>query len=407
MKFSDWKLLKEYLSPDYLSKEAEKVKNAVSKEFKSLYSIPDFETFKRPNEPDQHSNLFTDEDLHTFAMNYTVKGDLYSVDVWKAEDVRPFVTYYIEDGSTDNLIKYLPSMVKQPSKTRVAEPKMKAVTENENVKITPQNPKVETPLGKEGNFTEEEPVSLQAKKVDDDYDYSDPDTVFEDLATYIDMVIKGTQPSLLITGSPGVGKTYTVLKQLKDAGLKKGVDFIHVKGRSTAAGMYITLYEENGKLIVFDDCDSVFGNADGVNVLKGALDSYGERDISWLVGRPLKDSSGKTVPKHFTFTGRVIFISNLPQRKIDDAIKSRSFVLEVALTPEDMLKKMRKDLPNVHPEIPLPIREDALEFIESVSKKSKNLELNMRTLVKAIKILRNVSDLKVAERLIMQQCSYK
>jgi hypothetical protein len=221
------------------------------------------------------------------------------------------------------------------------------------------------------------------------------------------MVIKGTQPSLLITGSPGVGKTYTVLKQIKDAGLKKGVDFIHVKGRSTAAGMYITLYEENGKLIVFDDCDSVFANADGVNVLKGALDSYGERDISWLVGRPLKDSSGKSVPKHFTFTGRVIFISNLPQKKIDDAIKSRSFVLEVALTPEDMLKKMRKDLPNVHPEIPLPIREDALDFIESVSTKTKNLELNMRTLVKAIKILRNVSNLKVAERLIMQQCSYK
>lgn len=392
MRFSDWKRINENLTEEYLSKEAQRIKDEVANKFKTLYAIPDFEVFKRPNEPEQHSNLFTDDDLNTFALNYTSKGELYSVDVWKKEDTKPFVTYYVERGSSKGLISMLPDLVKNPSKPQASRSKEKVLAENaDDLKVVPEEPKPATPVHHDN----------------DDYDYSDPETVFEDLETYVKMVIKGTQPSLLITGSPGVGKTYSVLQILKEEGLKKGEDYIHIKGRSTAAGMVITLFEENGKLLVFDDCDSVFGNPDGVNILKGALDSYGERDISWLVGKPLKTADGQKIPKHFTFTGRIIFISNLPQRKIDDAIKSRSFVLEVALTPEDMIKKMKKDLPNVHKEVPLVTREKAMNFVERVAKHAKNLELNMRTLVKAIKILQEVDNLEVAKRLIMQQCSYK
>jgi hypothetical protein len=399
MKFSEWKLL-EMISRGDLKKEAEKVKEIIAQKYNSLYHfVPDFNTFTRPGEPEQKSILFTEDGSTSFSLNFTTKGDIFSIDVYK-ETADPIVTYYVERGSLEDVAVMAPEILKNPKKTPGAiKPKKKVLQEDvdEEPKLTPSEPKPETSL---------DPEVKKAEKIENEYDYSDPETIFEDLKSYVEMVIKGTQPSLLITGSPGAGKTYSVLKQVKDAGLEKGKDYVHIKGRGTAAGLFISLYDNNGKLIIFDDCDSIFGPGDAVNILKGALDSYEEREISWLVGKPLV-SDGKKLPKTFTFTGRVIFISNLPQRKIDDAIKSRSFMIEVALTPEDMIKKMKKELPMVYPEVPLYLREEAMDTIEDVYKNAKNLELNMRTLVKAIKILREIPDLKVARRLILQQCSYK
>lgn len=45
-------------------------------------------------------------------------------------------------------------------------------------------------------------------------------------------------------------------------------------------GLYMALFINRDKLIVFDDCDSVFGNIDSVNILKAALDSYDTRMVS-------------------------------------------------------------------------------------------------------------------------------
>jgi hypothetical protein len=400
MKFLDWKLLKESLSKDYLNKEAEKIKTAISK-FREVYVFPDFETFKRPGEPEQQSNLFTDDKLNTFSVNYTLKGEPYSIDFWKPTSIEPMITYYVKSGNIEEIADAIPTILDNPER-RFDRNKVKisrAKVLQENLDLEAQKPKKEVSL---------DPVVKKANaQFQDDFDYGDPETIFEDLKVYVDMVIKGIQPSLLVTGSPGVGKTYSITDQIKKAGLIKDKDFVHIKGRSTAAGMYITLYENNGKLIIFDDCDSIWKYEDAVNILKGALDSYGERSISWLVGKPLKLSDGSNAPKSFDFTGRVIFISNLPQRKIDDAVKSRSFVLEVALTPEDMIKKMHKELPNIHIEVPLAYKTEALDLIESAADDAKNLEISMRTLVKAIKILKVIDDLSLAKRLILQQCSYK
>jgi len=400
MKFLDWKLLKESLSKDYLSKEAEKVKKAISK-FREVYVFPDFETFKRPGEPEQQSNLFTDDKLNTFSVNYTLKGEPYSIDFWKPASIAPMITYYVKSGNIEEIADAIPSILDNPERrfdrNKVKTSKTKVL--QESVDLEGHTPKPETSL---------DPIVKKANaQAHDEFDYGDPDTIFEDLKVYVDMIIKGTQPSLLVTGSPGVGKTWNITNQLKAAGLVKDKDFVHIKGRSTAAGMYITLFENNGKLIIFDDCDSIWKSEDAVNILKGALDSYGVRQISWLVGKPLKLSDGNNAPKTFDFTGRVIFISNLPQRKIDDAVKSRSFVIEVALTPEDMIKRMKRELKDIHVEVPLAFKQEALDIIESAADDAKNLEVSMRTLVKAIKILKGVDNLELAKRLIMQQCSYK
>jgi len=405
MKFEDWKIMvRESLSLNYLREKGLMIKDKLEKDFERLYFIPDFDTFSRNGEPLQQSVLFTNKELKTFSFNYTEDGKLFSIDFWhpKAKNPKPSITVYYHRGSLEDLYLVVPEIAKNPKvgidiKSLLSMKKSEmslTEAEGENIDITIKTPK---------DQLDADPEVKKIEKKTQEYDFADPDTIFDDLKTYVNLVIKGSQPSLLITGSPGVGKTHVVTELLRDS--RK--EFIHVKGKSTAMGMYSTLYENNGKIVVFDDCDSVFASDDTVNILKGALDSYGERNISWISSRPMKTSAGEKIPNSFTFTGSVIFISNLPQRKIDDAIKSRSFVIEVALTPEDMLKKMRKELPNVLPSVPKYLKQTALSFIERISNKTDKLELNMRTLIKAIKIIEEVDDLSVAERLIMQQCSYK
>ena len=201
--------------------------------------------------------------------------------------------------------------------------------------------------------------------------------------------------------------TFIVTDELKKAGMKKDVDYYHVKGKSTAAGMYQTLYEHNGKLIVFDDMDSIFKDDNAVNILKGALDSDEVREIAWITSRPMKTASGEDVPQRFDFTGRVIFISNLAQKNVDSAIKTRSFVVEVALSPADTVKYIEGLFDVILPYERVSTKRYALNAIKAAADENPNVQINMRTFLKAVKIVKNVKDKNVVDRMIIQQCSYK
>ena len=213
-----------------------------------------------------------------------------------------------------------------------------------------------------------------------------PDQMFDDMKNLTGMVAKRISPSMMITGDPGLGKTYNVLNQLESLGLSKGEHFEHIKGRATAAGMFITLYENSDKLIVFDDCDSVFKDPDAVNILKGALDSYDRRVISWMAAKPLKDSDGEPLPRSFEFRGQIIFISNVSISNIDSAIRSRSFAIDIALTPSQLLQRMRSLLPEVEPGVPGAIKMDALNALQKAYDTYSGVELSFRSLIKAIRI---------------------
>jgi DNA polymerase III delta prime subunit len=214
-----------------------------------------------------------------------------------------------------------------------------------------------------------------------------PRVLFNDMTNLVDMVASGINPSLVISGAPGLGKTFLTVKQLQEKGLKNGIDFIHVKGRSTAAGMFITLYENSNKLIIFDDCDSVFKDKDAINLLKGALDSYDKRTISWLAAKPLKDEDGENLPRFFDFEGKIIFITNVSSSKIDPAIKSRSFIIDIDLNADQMLARMKDLLPEIEPGVDsLKLKRDALNALRAINKKYDNVQLNFRSLIKAIRI---------------------
>ena len=215
------------------------------------------------------------------------------------------------------------------------------------------------------------------------------------LSDMVVMLAKGDQPSVVVTGPGGLGKSHTVTTTLRKAGLKDmsilddyeiGAQvpknaFVVIKGYSTPKGLYRTLYENRNSIIVFDDCDSVLKDPVSLNLLKGALDSYSKRIISWRA-----DIKDEDLPTSFEFKGRVIFISNMSSSQLDQAIISRSMSVDVTMTAVQKVERMRflvqeKDF---MPDFDLVSKNDALNLIDKLVDNVK--ELSLRTLIQVTKI---------------------
>ena len=224
----------------------------------------------------------------------------------------------------------------------------------------------------------------------------DINTRFGFVEKLVTMVATGVQPSAVITGEGGLGKTFTVTKTLAAHGYKDISElaefqvgsvintskcFMMVKGFSTAKGLYRTLFENQKSVIVFDDCDAVLKDPVALNLLKGALDSYGKRIISW--NADMKDDD---LPRSFNFEGRVIFISNMDQDRIDQAIRSRSMMIDLSMTFDQKIDRMEYIAKSDEflPEYDATIKADALALIRKVGKDAK--EISLRTLIAVSKV---------------------
>lgn len=224
----------------------------------------------------------------------------------------------------------------------------------------------------------------------------DINTRFGFVEKLVTMVASGVQPSAVITGEGGLGKTYTVIKTLEANGYKDISDleefsvgsvlnsrkcFTMVKGFSTAKGLYRTLFENNKSVIVFDDCDAVLRDPVALNILKSALDSYGKRIISWNA-----DMRDDDLPRSFNFEGRVIFISNMEQDRIDQAIRSRSMMIDLSMTKDQKIDRMEfiAKSDEFLPEYDAKSKNDALALIREIKDDCK--EISLRTLISVTKV---------------------
>lgn len=129
-------------------------------------------------------------------------------------------------------------------------------------------------------------------------------------------VKKGDVRAMIVSGPPGVGKSFGVENVLQKDDLfntiaQRKPRYEVVKGNMSALGLYAKLYEysEQGNVVVFDDCDDVLMDQLSLNILKGALDSSDRRFINWnLDSRLLRKED---IPDRFEFRGSAIFITNI------------------------------------------------------------------------------------------------
>lgn len=173
---------------------------------------------------------------------------------------------------------------------------------------------------------------------------------FEILDDMTQASVDGIVRGMVVTGPPGVGKSFGVEAVLeknslfdKLAGnrLRFGVE----KGAASAVGLYKLLYSyaDSNNVLVLDDCDTVLYDETSLNLLKAALDSSKKRRISWNTDSALLRREG--IPDSFEFKGSVIFITNLKFDKVRgklkdhlDAIMSRCHYLD--LTMDNMREKV-------------------------------------------------------------------
>lgn len=249
--------------------------------------------------------------------------------------------------------------------------------------------------------------------LDNDED-GDMQEQMDELKAYVRGVVSGTSQtahSVILTGAPGVGKTFTVMKEIVETnGLQEGQDYVTIQGGTTTTKLFERLFVSHDKVIIFDDCDSMWKDMEAVNILKAALAtgagvraitrdkagtidtakmSFEDREMAlkeirsfyddphaWAirklqrrfpdmsdaiasiddpsenpydqkedrndhtayksyyakeVQKPLETGNIK-LPNKIHFEGRIIFISNLDEDDLDDAVKSRATVYNVRVT---------------------------------------------------------------------------
>jgi len=228
------------------------------------------------------------------------------------------------------------------------------------------------------------------------------DEIYERLAERFNILDEMTKAvkagdvrAMIVSGPPGVGKSFGVESILQKDGLfdtlaERKPKFEVVKGAMSSIGLYAKLYEfsKAGNVVVFDDCDSILMEDLSLNILKGALDSGNRRFISWNTDSRILRSEG--IPDRFEFCGAAIFITNIKFEHVRskklrdhlDALESRCHYIDLQMDTnrEKILRikqvvKQGKMLDKY--EFEDCVKDELVEFVEANQDRLRELSLRM------------------------------
>jgi hypothetical protein len=226
-------------------------------------------------------------------------------------------------------------------------------------------------------------------------------TILDDMTK---AVKAGTVRAMIVSGPPGVGKSFGVEAVLQKDGIfdmlaERKPKYEIVKGAMSALGLYAKLYEfaAEKNVVVFDDCDQILMDELSLNILKGALDSSAKRWIAWNTDSRLLRSEG--IPDRFEFKGSAIFITNIKFEHVKskklrshlDALESRCHYIDLQMdTNREKLLRINQIVTDGmldSYEFDPGVKEEILDFV--VTNQEKLRELSLRMVLK-------ISDLRKA-----------
>jgi len=217
---------------------------------------------------------------------------------------------------------------------------------------------------------------------------------FSILDEMADAVNEGKVRAMIVSGPPGIGKSFGVERALEKrsmfddiAGSKR--KFEVVKGAMSAIGLYKKLYEFSGKnnVVCFDDCDAILYDDLALNLLKAALDTGKKRSLHWNTESRTLMAEG--MPNSFEFHGGVIFITNIKfdnvkSKKLQDhlqALQSRCHYLDLTIdSMRDRMLRIRQICRAGMLEkygMPKDVEEDLIQFIFANKHKLREISLRM------------------------------
>jgi hypothetical protein len=154
------------------------------------------------------------------------------------------------------------------------------------------------------------------------------------LAHHVRLVARGLSVGLFVYGSQGgLGKSRTILRTLAE----EGVSPVLVNSHITPLSLYACLYHSRaGKVVFFDDVDSILGSMAHLGLLRSAL--WGHPRIVTYNSSQLDD-----LPGSFIFEGRIIFCANVIPKRNDafKAVLSRCDIFELSASQEEIIDLMR------------------------------------------------------------------
>lgn len=354
------------IDPNKFSKEILSVLESETDETFSF--IPEFERFVTKDNPLLIGYLFTNSNLRSLRLNFTITGELYSATYWISNQEEATFTINLCNLSIEKAINKIITYYKYPS------------------------------------------VRNLIKYSETEYNIGDKDEMYLNLSNYLEKMFASNDiSSLIITKQSSIEIIKYVTDKLeKENGLIFDKDYFKISGDLSGTDLFINLYKLNGKIIILHDTDTSLRDESFVKILRQVIDSKIKRQIHYIPNCFIIDPE-LNVPDSFEFTGKIIFISNLPKKKIHPLILPKSTSFEIALNNEETKSVLWLKLPKI--EIPSGdiikgvARNKALDLLIKASEELNSIELSQRSLLKAITIVNKYGNSEIQFNLIKQHCS--
>lgn len=230
-------------------------------------------------------------------------------------------------------------------------------------------------------------LAAQADSVSDTQMLEEIQYRFDMLSRYAIAAASGEIRCLVGSGSPGIGKSWDLMKTLDD--IIPGEYEVIEGGDISPVHLFMAGYRnrEAGRVLVFDDSDGLFMKDECCNILKKLTDSSPVRRLTYMKASPVLETEG--VPNEYTFEGSVIFLSNLNFERMATgsdrraqhiaALNTRSLVLDLQIhTPRAKYiwvryKAVTAILPNMN--VTEETQTKVLEYLDKHYDRFKSLSL--------------------------------